>query len=101
MVHVIASIRIKPGCVARFIELFKANVPQVRAENGCIDYFPAIDIDAELPRQVIEENVVTIIERWQDLEALRAHGRTPHMSAYREQVRDLVEGSSLKVLREA
>ena len=101
MVYVIATIRVKPGCMARFMELLKANVPLVKAENGCIDYFPAIDMDAALPRQVLEADVVTILEKWQDLEDLRAHGKTPHMSAYREQVRELVEGSSVKLLREA
>lgn len=101
MVQVIASIRVKAGQRARFIEIFKANVPLVRAEDGCIEYFPAVDVDAGMPIQQRDENVVTIIEKWRDLAALNTHGRTPHMRAYWEKTREMVESSSLKVLEEA
>ena len=43
--------------------------------------------------------MVTILERWASLDALKAHSVAPQMLAYREQVEDLVEGVSLKVLR--
>ena len=51
MVHVIASISVKPGCLARFLEIFKANVPAVKAEPGCIEYRPAVDVASGLPPQ--------------------------------------------------
>jgi quinol monooxygenase YgiN len=35
------------------------------------------------------------------VEALRAHLKTPHMLAYREKVKDIVEVLSIKVLKEA
>jgi quinol monooxygenase YgiN len=45
---------------------------------------------------------VTIIEKWDSLEALRDHLVTPHMKAFFEKRKDMVEGSSiLKVLQEA
>ena len=100
MIHVIASITVKPGKVDEFIEIFKANVPNVLAEKGCIDYVPTIDADAGLPPQNLDPNIVTIIERWERLEDLHAHLKTPHMAAYREKVKDIVEGMSLKVLEE-
>ena len=62
---------------------------------------PAVDIDAKLPPQILDENVVTIIEKWESLEALRDHLEAPHMLAYREKVKNIVAGLSLKVLREA
>jgi quinol monooxygenase YgiN len=101
MINVIASIRIKPGSLYAFLEIFKANVPKVREEAGCIEYFPAVDIDAKLPPQILDGNVVTIIEKWENLEALRDHLGAPHMLAYREKVKDMVEGISLKVVKEA
>ena len=101
MINVIASIRVKAGRVSEFLEIFKTNVPNVTEERGCIEYFPAVDIDADLPPQSLDENVVTIIEKWESLEALRAHLITPHMLAYREKVKDIVEVTSLKVLKEA
>jgi quinol monooxygenase YgiN len=101
MINVIASIRVKAGRVSDFLEIFKSNVPSVKEERGCIEYFPAVDIDADLPPQNLDENVVTIIEKWESLEALRDHLAAPNMLAYREKVKDIVEETHLKVLTEA
>lgn len=101
MINVLASIRVKAGRRSDFIKIFKANMPLVRAEKGCIEYFPTVDIDAKLSRQVLDENIVTIIEKWESLEALHNHLKAPHMLAYRETVKDLVENSTLKILQEA
>jgi quinol monooxygenase YgiN len=101
MISVIASVRVKADRLPQFIEILKANVPKVREEKGCIEYFPAIDIDSGLPVQKLDKNVVTIIEKWESVEALRAHLKTPHMLAYREKVKDMVEELSIKVLKEA
>ena len=101
MINVIASIRVKAGRRSEFLEVFKSNVPNVREEKGCIEYLPTVDIDADLPPQVLDENVVTIIEKWENLEALRNHLAAPHMLAYKEKVQDIVESLSVKVLQEA
>ena len=101
MINVIASIRVKPGRLSEFLEIFKSNVPSVREEMGCIEYFPAVDIDADLPPQSLDGNVVTIIEKWESPETLRDHLNAPHMLAYKEKVKDMVEGVSIKVLQEA
>jgi len=101
MVIVIASITIKPGKVDEFIAAFKDNLPAVHAEKGCIEYFPSQDIDSGMPVQELNENVVTICEKWESLEHLAAHGKAPHMLAYRERVKELVEGMTLKVLQQA
>jgi len=99
MISVIASVRIKADRVSQFIEIIKANVPEVRKEKGCIEYSPAVDIDSGLPVQKLDKNVVTIVEKWESVEALRAHLKTPHMLAYREKVKDIVEDLSVKVLQ--
>ena len=101
MINVIASIRVKAGKVSSFLEIFKSNVPNVNKERGCIDYFSAVDIETGLPTQSLDENIVTILEKWENLEALRSHLKAPHMLAYRERVKDLVESVSLKVLKQA
>ena len=100
MINVIASIRVKAGRLPEFVEIFKSNVPNVREERGCIEYFPTVDINADLPPQSMDENVVTIIEKWESLDALRDHLIAPHMLSYKEKVKDMVEGLSLKVLQE-
>lgn len=101
MVNVIASISVAPGRLSEFIEIFKSIMPSVREEKGCIEYFPAVDLDANLPPQRLDINLVTIIEKWQSLEDLRVHLTAPHMLDYREQVKDIVTDVSIKVLKEA
>ena len=53
MIHVIASISVKKGCLAEFIEVFKANVPNVLREQGCVEYVPTIDVATGLPPQAL------------------------------------------------
>jgi quinol monooxygenase YgiN len=101
MINVIAFIRVRTGRVSDFLEIFRDNMVKVRKERGCIEYFPTVDINSELPLQILEENVVTVIEKWKNMEALRDHLVSPHMLAYREMVKDIVEGVSLKILKEA
>ncbi|OUW15631.1 MAG: antibiotic biosynthesis monooxygenase [Opitutales bacterium TMED158] len=101
MIHVVASIRIKEGHRAAFLELFKANVPAVLAEEGCIEYAPTVDASSGLEVQDSDEHRVTAIEKWDSLEALRAHLEAPHMLAFREQSGHLVESVSLQILENA
>lgn len=101
MINVIASIYIKDGRRAEFVEIFKSNVPDVLKEKGCIEYAPTVDVPSGLPVQELNDNVVTIIEKWRNLADLKAHLSAPHMLAYKEKVKDLVDKTSLKVLEAA
>ena len=102
MIHVVASIRVKPGRLDDLLGLLKSVAHTVRQEKGCIRYIPTVDIASGLPPQVSDANLVTMIETWESLEALRNHLKTPHMAAFFEKRKDMVEGgSSLKVLQEA
>ena len=98
-VSVLAAVRVKSGQVEQFLEIFRANVPNVLAEDGCLEYAPSIDVDSGMAAQELAPEGVTILERWASLAALKAHSVAPHMLAYREQVSDIVESVSLKVLR--
>ncbi len=101
MINVIASIRVKEGRRAEFLDIFKANIANVLQEKGCLEYVPTIDVPTGLSPQALNEHVVTIIEKWQSLEDLRAHLAAPHMLAYRTAVKDIVADVSLKVLAAA
>jgi len=94
MIHVIASIGVKQGKREKFIEIFKANVPAVLAEDGCIEYLPAVDADSGIEAQWRDESVVTVIEKWETLDALKAHLAAPHMQTFHEQTDALVEDVS-------
>lgn len=43
MIQVIATIELKPGYLDEFVPLLKANVPRVKAEDGCLAYDPFVD----------------------------------------------------------
>lgn len=101
MIHVLASIQIQPGKRQAFLDAFHAIVPTVLQEDGCVQYTPTIDVDINQSVQQLDENIVTIVEKWESVPALQAHLVAPHMEAYRETVKDLVVSASLKVLEDA
>ena len=73
MINVIATITVQPGTRDEFLRIFNENVPAVLAEDGCIEYFPAIDADSGLEIQEKDDNSVVVIEKWESIEALHAH----------------------------
>ena len=98
MINVIASIQIKESHMSEFIEIFKANMENVLLETGCIEYVPTLDFVSGFPVQQLDSNVITIIEKWETLESLQAHLIAPHMLEYKENVKNIVESVSIKVL---
>lgn len=102
MIYVIASIEVNPGKKAAFLDEFHALVPKVHAEAGCIEYGPTVDADSGIEAQGgVRERVVTIVEKWESLDHLKAHLAAPHMGEYREKVKGLVAGVSLQILEPA
>ena len=100
MIHVIATIEVAPGTRESFLAEFKANVPDVLRETGCLAYGPAIDFPTGLPTQnTIRPNVVVVVEKWADLDALNAHLQASHMIKYRARVKDFVVRVALQVLQ--
>jgi quinol monooxygenase YgiN len=102
MIHVIATISVAPGMRDRLLEVFKANVPAVLAEDGCLEYGAAVDTPIDHPAQApLRPDAVVVIEKWRDAAALKAHSTAPHMQAYRTKVKDYVLSVSLQVLQPA
>ena len=99
MITVIASIQVVPDKLLDFIKLFNENIPNVLAEDGCIEDYPTVDIETGLEVQQVDPYIVTIIECWESTEALKLHLEAPHMATYRSQTKDLVEQVTLKVLQ--
>ena len=99
MINVIATIELNEGCRGEFIAIFKANVPNVKAEDGCIAYCPCIDVDAGLApvQPPVRDNAVIVVEAWESVEHLHAHLKAPHMLAYKEQVKDMVKSVEVQV----
>ena len=101
MINVLASMKLKPGTRDEFLKHFIDNIPAVMNEEGCIEYFPATDVDSGLGIQELDPDSVTVIEKWVSLNALHLHLRAPHMAAYKEKVKDIVISLSLKILEQA
>src|SRR5690606_19967734 len=102
MIYVLATIEVVPGRRDECLREFNANVPAVRAEEGCLEYTPTVDVPTTIPAQGDPRPVVvTVVEKWADIEALEAHLIAPHMIAYRTRVKDLVQKVTLQVLEPA
>jgi quinol monooxygenase YgiN len=102
MIHVIATIEVKPGQRDAFLAEFHRIVPLVHAEAGCLEYGPSVDVASGLSMQApLREGVVVILEKWENLAALKAHTQSPHMAEYRVRVRDLVATVQLQILQPA
>ena len=102
MINVIATVRLNSGCRAAFLEEFRKLVPLVQAEDGCIEYGQTVDVDTNIDAQgPTRDDVVTVIEKWDNLEALEAHLVAPHMLEYRGKVKDLVAGAELQITEPA
>jgi quinol monooxygenase YgiN len=102
MIHVIATIQAADGRRGDLLAAFHQLVPLVRAEAGCLDYDPAIDVDAGLSGQPpARNNVLTVVEKWESVPALEDHLAAPHMLQFREKVGEIVESVEIRVLKPA
>ncbi len=102
MIHVLATIELHAGRRDEFLTEFRGVAPHVLAEDGCLEYGPAVDLATDISVQPPPRpDVVTIIEKWQSLEHLKRHLATPHMSAYRARVKELIARVSLLILEPA
>ena len=102
MIYVVATIELAEGKRNDFLKRVRQLVPEVRAEKGCVEYGPAIDAPTGLKAQVpLPENVVVMMEKWEDLKSLETHLTAAHMLKYREDVKGMVAGMKLQVLQPA
>lgn len=102
MIHVVAIITAKPGQRGAVLDAFKAILPSVHAEAGCIEYQPVIDVaDAGSLQTKLGDDSFIVVEKWASLEALTAHAAAPHMAAYAEKTKSMLASRAVHVLTEA
>jgi quinol monooxygenase YgiN len=102
MIHVIAVITTKPGMRDAVLREFRANMPAVHAEQGCIEYAPAVDAEGIGAIQTaIGPDSFMVIEKWESAAALKAHATAPHMAAYAARVKEMIAGRVIHVLSPA
>jgi quinol monooxygenase YgiN len=99
MIHVLAIITANPGQRDRVLEAFQANVPAVRAEEGCIEYGAAVDAQGIGAFQTaFGPDTFVVVEKWASPDALKAHAAAPHMAAYGAKTRPMIASRVIHVL---
>ena len=102
MIYVIAVITAKPGMRDAVLREFRANMPAVHAEQGCVEYAPAIDAEGIGTFQTaFGPDTFVAIEKWESAEALKAHAAAPHMKAYAAKTKDMIASRVIHVLSPA
>lgn len=99
MIHVIAIITAKSGQRAELLDAFAQIIPLVHAEQGCIEYQPVIDVDDGGPMQsLVGPDSFVVIEKWESMDALKAHAASSHMAQYGESAGHMVADRTIHIL---
>ena len=80
----LVRVKIKDGVGSKFEAAFAKAVTATRKEKGNKAY--------DLNRSAKAPNEYVVYERWQDLAALQAHMKTPHITTLLAEIGDLLEG---------
>jgi quinol monooxygenase YgiN len=102
MIHVIAVITAKPGKREAILQQFRANVPAVRAEKGCIEYGATVDAEGAPSFQTKwGADTFLVVEKWESIDALKAHAAAPHMAAYGAKTKEMIATRVIHILSPA
>ncbi len=102
MIKVVAIVTAKPGRREDVLVAFRAIVPTVRAESGCVEYGPTVDAEGFGSFQTkMGPDVFVVLETWENAQALQAHAAAPHMAAYGAKTKDLIASRAIHILSPA
>ena len=76
MIYVVATLTIKPGAKEQLLEPARTCIAETRKEKGCISY--------DLLASITDDDTMVFVERWETRDALTAHSKQPHISAWRD-----------------
>jgi quinol monooxygenase YgiN len=100
MIHVIATLELEEGKVNDYLQELGKVIPDVRAEAGCLEYGPTMELATDIPvQEPANANVVTIMEKWVDLPALMEHLNAKHMQTYRAATKPFVKSLRIRILK--
>jgi quinol monooxygenase YgiN len=80
---ILAQLQVKEGKEDGAREVLLALVGPTRKEAGCLCY--------NLHQATDDKTKFMFYEQWASAEALKAHGQSPHMQAFRGKIKDLKE----------
>lgn len=85
MLHVVATLPIRPDKAADFEKVFTALAAKVRAEEkGCLRY--------DLCRSVESPSTYVVVETYADQDALKVHSSTPHFLEFIGKMQEFASG---------
>ena len=101
-VYVLCRFDLKPDAdVSDYVSRTLSVVPAVLAENGCQMYTLLKDADTDWEKPMrFGERTLWMIEKWDSIEALKAHLDAPHMKAFGPTVRPMRSSGTFHVLQE-
>ncbi len=99
MIYVVATIQVTDGHRDEFLALQKDLLPLVRAEKGCVEYSPSVEVPFGDSKSAPRDNAVVMHERWETLDDLQAHSAAPHMHDFRQKTKQLVLGVKIEVFK--
>ena len=99
-VYVLCRFDLKPDAdIANYTGRTLAVVPTVRAEDGCRMYTLLKDAKTDWDKPMrFGERTMWMLEKWDSVDALKAHLDTPHMKAFGPTVRPMRTASTFHVL---
>ena len=98
MIYVVATIELADGMREPFLTAQRKLLPLVRAEAGCVEYAPSVEVSLADPAKTPPRtNCIFMQEKWESLPRLRAHLTAEHMKDFREKVQSMVAGVKVEV----
>jgi quinol monooxygenase YgiN len=98
MVHVVVTFIIKEGMMDQYLDGIKKLCPLVLAEKGCAEYTYIREISSPLTiQEPVQDRRLTLVEKWESLDALKTHLKSPHMAEYTKLLGPMRESTSARV----
>lgn len=74
MIFVTGEIVVEEGAVEKMKDALRSVEEETRKEQGCLTYAFSVDVN--------DSTMVRVFERWESMDALRAHFGTAHIAAF-------------------
>ncbi len=89
MIIVEGWIELSEGDIETIRDAALTMMADTRKEEGCLLYVYSTELE--------NPDTIRIAERWENMEALQAHGKTPHMTAFNKAMAGVtILGASVK-----
>ena len=81
MIIVNVEVSVEPGAADKARDAVKAMEQATRKEPGCLKYAFSVDLS--------DPGMIRVIERWESMEAIQNHMKSPHMADFQNAIMTL------------